>query len=79
MKKARTIKIIKSRSVQPVQAIPLPEEGSKAKQEERCPVRVVKNWVSEYHEQKLLAEQVALKLLYSSTGPGKFNDKYSNS
>ena len=78
MKKARTIKIIKSRSAQPVPAVPLPEEESMAKQEERCPVRVVKGWVSEYNEQKLLAEQVALKLLYSCTRPSKFNDKYSN-
>ena len=78
MKKARIIKIIKSRNEQPVQAVPQPKESSVAKSEERGHVKAVENWISENQERRLLAEQIALKLLYDPMHADKFKDEFSN-
>ena len=71
MKKARIIKIIKSGSDQPAEVAARPVENPPVKYEKRRSVKVVEGWVSEYHEQKLLAEQVALSLLYDSAHKDK--------
>ena len=77
MKKIRTIKIIKSASANSVQTAP-PEQKSRAKSEKACPIKVVEGWVSEHQERRLLAEQIALKLLYEPGRAGKRKDEFSN-
>ena len=78
MKKARIIKIIKSRSEQPIQAIPQHKENSIAKSEERGHAKAVEGWISEHQKQRLLAEQIALKLLYDPMHADKVKDEFSN-
>jgi hypothetical protein len=77
MKKARTIKVIKSGGTGGSAAVLPLEENSKAEIKKSCPVKVVNDWVREHHEQKMLAEQVALSLLVSVGRSDKINDKYS--
>jgi hypothetical protein len=78
MKKTRTIKIIKSGNTQSVQAAGLAEQNSRAKNQERGHVKAVEGWVSEHQEQRLLAEKIALKLLYDPMHADKLKDEFSN-
>ena len=78
MKKARIIKIIKSRSEQPVQAVSQHKENSIAKSEERGHAKAVEGWISEHQERRLVAEQIALKLLYDPMHADKLKDEFSN-
>jgi hypothetical protein len=73
MKKARTIKIIKSGSAQHAQISTLPLASPQAKYEKSRSVKNVESWVNEHQEQKLVAERVAL-LLYVSANPKKINE-----
>ena len=78
MKKNRTIKIIKSGNAQSVQGARLAERNLRAKKDERGHVKVVEGWVSEHLERRLLAEQIALKLLYEPGRTDKYQDDFQS-
>ena len=78
MKKARNIKVIKSRSNGRIEAIALTKETCQAAAK-KCNVdKVVNDWVREHLDQKQVARQIALKLLYNSGLPDQVKDKNPN-
>ena len=66
MKKARNIKIIKPGRTDSNNAVALSEEISKAVAKKCHAGKIVNDWVREHQEQKQIAQQIALNLLYSS-------------
>ncbi len=69
MKKIRSIKVIKSGSDDRQTTTALPKKNRKTEAAKRCPGKIVNAWVREYHEQKQLAQQAALNMLYNSELP----------
>jgi hypothetical protein len=63
MKKIRNIKVIKAGSTGRSVAVEIPENLPETVIEQRCPAKVVKDWVSEHRAQKQLAEAAARDLL----------------
>ena len=78
MKKARNIKVIKSGSAGHKDEVTLSEEITKAVAKKCRPDKVVNDWVREHQEQKQLAHQIALSLLYSSESVDQIEFKNSN-
>ena len=78
MKKARNIKVIKSRSTGRIKEIALTEEICQAAAKKCHASKVVNDWVREHLEQKQVARQFALNLLYNSGLPDQVNDKNPN-
>jgi len=78
MKKARNIKVIKFGSTERNDEVALAQEISKAVAKKCHPDKIVNDWVREHQEQKELAHQIALNLLYSSERVDQIEFKNSN-